>query len=214
MKNLQVRKRLATFTVMVIGATLLALTLMFTGFSLDSLVDLPEEVQVSSVTAVTERENVQQAIPTIERDPMADSFPAFESMSPADALTNGKPTLLFFQPYELCQSRYCRNPALLADELQAGYQDGVNFVYVTTYAMPDYDGPEPYPQLLYHNWDLYPVGSYSEWLPKPTMTENGLSLEAPVVLLIDSSGNRVYQGDEFSTIDEIEPDLQVLIGDQ
>ena len=214
MKALQIHKRLVAFGVIVIGATILSLTLMFAGLSIDSLGVSSNEIHVSAVMAVTDSSDTQQAIPIIERDPMADSFPAFDSMSPAEALTNGKPTLFFFQPYELCQNRYCRHPASMADELQAGYQDSVNFVYVTAYAKIAHDDSKTQQPLLFDNWDLYLVPPIADWLPRSSITEFGLSLEAPVAFLIDSTGNLVYQSDEFFTMDELEPDLRVLLGER
>ena len=100
----------------------------------------------------------------------------FDPMSPAEALVTGKPTLYFFTPAELCQIRYCRQAEMLGRDLQAHYQDRINFVPVTVHAIADYDGPEPYPQLMYENWDIWPTLPYSTWLPKPAMTEVGLGL--------------------------------------
>ena len=210
----QLRKRLVALSIMVMVATFLAISLMITGLSLDSLDFLTEEIEVSSVTAVTESDHIQPVKAPIGQNPNTESSPVFESMSPAEALTNGKPSLFFFQPYELCQTRYCRQRATIADELQAHYQDEVNFVYVTAYAIPVDNDMETQTPLLYDNWDLYPVPPISDWLPRPSITEFGLGLAGPVAVLVDSDGHLVYQGDEFVTIDELEPDLQVLLGDQ
>ena len=41
------------------------------------------------------------------------------------------------------------------------------------------------------------------------MTEFGLNLEAPLVLVVDSGGNLVYRGGEFVSVAELEPYMQV-----
>jgi hypothetical protein len=210
----QLRKRLVALSKMVMVATFLSITLMAAGLSLDSLDFFTEKIEVSSVTAVTESDHIRPVMAAIGHNPTIESSPLFESMSPAEALTNGKPSLFFFQPYELCQTRYCRQPATIADELQAHYQDEVNFVLVTAYAIPADNDMETQPPLLYDNWDLYPVPPISDWLPQPSITEFGLGLAGPVAVLVNGDGHLIYQGNEFVTIDELEPELQVLLEDQ
>lgn len=115
-------------------------------------------------------------------------------LSPGTAMADGKPTLLLFTPYEMCQIRYCPKPELVAERLAQNVADGVNFVPVTVYAVRAAEaGAVP---LGYHleNWDLYPVPPYDAWLPPAQETPFGLGLPAPVYTLVNSRGTVVSQG--------------------
>ncbi|MDX1523057.1 MAG: hypothetical protein R3264_15635, partial [Anaerolineae bacterium] len=110
-------KRVVALGMMVMMATMLVIFLQLTSFN-----------PATAITTRIANENIQPMANATPREPMLDTGPSFESMSPAEALSNGKPTLFFFQPYEQCQRRYCRHPQIMADEVQAQYQGGVNFV--------------------------------------------------------------------------------------
>jgi hypothetical protein len=118
-------------------------------------------------------------------------------LSPAAALADGKPILLLFLPYEMCQIRYCPQPELVAERLAQQGGDDVNFVPVTVYAVPAADaGAVPLGYRL-ENWDLYPVPPYDAWLPRPQETPFGLGLQAPVYTLVNGRGTVVSQGRGF-----------------
>ena len=104
-----------------------------------------DEVTAAPLTTMSPESKVEQTSATLAQTSVG-FLPVYDSLSPAEALTNGRPTLFYFQPYELCQIRYCRQPANIAGQVQARYQDQVNFVTVAAYALPDYKGAEPYPQ--------------------------------------------------------------------
>lgn len=124
-------------------------------------------------------------------------------LSPGAAMTNGKPMLLLFLPYEMCQIRYCPQPELVAERLAQQMGDGVNFVPVTVYAVPSADANAVVPGYHMDNWDLYPVPPYDTWLPSAQETRFGLGLQAPVFTLVDSHGNVVSQGRDFPDADRL-----------
>jgi len=212
----QMRKRLAMFGVMLILAGVLSVLVLQASLDiepqrnllkgLDALYGVPSVIGVD--VAVAQDDHTQPTHLTLAPVSSNGTFADFEGMSPGEAFTNGKPTILFVQPAELCQIRYCRPPADMTQEVQDRYHGDVNFVYVPTYAVPADVRPQSYLQLPYANWGIYPVPSYSDWLPKPTMTEFGLNLEAPMLLVIDSGGNLIYRGGEFVQMAELEPYLQ------
>jgi hypothetical protein len=120
-----------------------------------------------------------------------------EWLSPAAATANGKPILLLFTPYEMCQIRYCPQPELAAERLAQQVGDAVNFVPVTVYAVRETDTSPVVPGYHMDNWDLYPVPPYDAWLPRPQETQFGLGLQAPVFTLVDNRGTVVSQGHDF-----------------
>ena len=136
-------------------------------------------------------------------------YPAL--LSPAQALTNEKPTVFYFYPVDACRSRYCQQPSQVAGMLKDHFGDQVNFVAVALNAMTY--GPDPIssPEYALVNWDVYPVAPYADWLPEVihTATENGLP-EARVVLL-DADGSMTYLEEEFFSWEEIEPYIVGLL---
>ncbi len=136
----------------------------------------------------------------------------YSMLSPAQALSNGKPTVFFFYPVDTCRNRYCQQPSQVAGMLKDHFGDQVNFVAVALNAMTY--GPDPIssPEYALVNWDVYPVAPYAEWLPEVihTASENGLP-ELRIVLL-DSVGKMVYEGHEFFPWAEIETHIVSLLG--
>lgn len=124
-------------------------------------------------------------------------------LSPAAAMTNGKPTLLLFLPYEMCQIRYCPQPELVAERLEQEVGDGMNFVPVTVYAVPAADAHAVALGYQLDNWDLYPVPPFDAWLPRPQETQFGLGLRAPVYTLVASRGTVVSQGHHLPDVGRV-----------
>ncbi len=127
------------------------------------------------------------------------------SMSPAQAAVDGKPALLYFYPFEMCQIRYCRQPADLKSELEEAFGDRLNFVPIMTYA----GGRNGKSLMTFDNWDLYPVPPYDEWVPQAEATIFGHGLDAPVTVLVDETGQRAAQASEFVNVAEIGEMLKV-----
>lgn len=117
--------------------------------------------------------------------------PAFYRESLADAMTNGKPTVLLFATPAFCQTRFCGPSYEIANELQQKYGDQVNFVHVEIYT----GLPDP---------------SRNNWEVAPAMTAFGLSTE-PWLFLIDRKGIVVYRVEGLFTVDEIEQYLPSLV---
>ena len=118
--------------------------------------------------------------------------PAFYQESLADAITNGKPTLLLFATPAFCQTRFCGPSYEIANALQQKYGDQLNFVHVEIYT----GLPDP----ASNNWEI-----------APAMTEFGLSTE-PWLFLLDRDGVVVYRVEGLFTVDEIEQYLPSLVG--
>ena len=136
----------------------------------------------------------------------------YSMLSPAQALSNGKPTVFFFYPVDTCRNQYCRQPWKVAGELQTGFGDQVNFVGVAINSMTY--GPDPIssPEYNLANWDVYPVEPYAEWLPEVIHTASENGLPEPRIVLLDSAGKMVYEGHEFFPWAEIETHIVSLLG--
>lgn len=118
--------------------------------------------------------------------------PAFYQLSLADAVTNGKPTVLLFATPAFCQTRFCGPSYELVSQLQHKYSDQFNFVHVEIYT----GLPDP---------------SVSDWELAPAMMAFGLSTE-PWLFLLDRDGIVVYRVEGLFTLDEVEQHLLRLVG--
>jgi hypothetical protein len=116
--------------------------------------------------------------------------PAFYQLSLAEALTNGKPTILFFATPAFCQTRFCGPAYDIVSEVQRHYGDAVNFVHVEVYS--------GLPNPAANNWEL-----------APAMTAFGLSTE-PWLYLIDRQGKIIHRVEGLVTEQEIEAHLRRL----
>jgi hypothetical protein len=118
--------------------------------------------------------------------------PAFYELSLAQALTNGKPTVLLFATPAFCQTRFCGPAYEQTSELQSRYGDTFNFVHVEVYT--------GLPNPAANNWEV-----------DPAMTAFGLTTE-PWLYLIDAQGKIVYRVEGVFTTAEVERHLQALPG--
>jgi hypothetical protein len=125
-----------------------------------------------------------------------DTAQLFSLVSPAQALSIGKPTLFFFYPLDTCRMQYCRQPLQIAAELSSRYGEQLNFVAVAlntiTYGPYPLSSPE-YPLV---GWDAYPLESF-DWLPEAIHTAVENDLPGAEVFLVDALGKLEYQGQEF-----------------
>ena len=133
-------------------------------------------------------------------------------MSPAQALSNNKPSVFFFYPVDACRIRYCQQPAQVAGKVYESYGDQVNFVAVGINSMTY--GPDSIssPDYAMSNWDAYPIEPYAEWLPDAIYKATENTLPEPKTVLLDPAGNLVYEGGEFCPWVEIEPNIERLLG--
>lgn len=114
----------------------------------------------------------------------------FYRMSLADALTNGKPTVLLFATPAFCQTRFCASTYEIVSHLQHKYGDDLNFLHVEVYS----GLPNP---------------AANQWQLVPSMAAFGLTTE-PWLYLIDASGHVVYRVEGMFTEAEVEGYLQAL----
>lgn len=117
--------------------------------------------------------------------------PAFYQLSLADAVTNGKPTVLLFATPAFCQTRFCGPSYELVSQLQHKYGDQFNFIHVEIYT----GLPDP---------------SVNQWALAPAMTAFGLSTE-PWLFLLDRTGVVVYRVEGLFTEDEVEQHLLTFV---
>jgi hypothetical protein len=117
--------------------------------------------------------------------------PAFYEQSLADAMSNGKPTVLLFATPAFCQTRFCGPAYEITSELQRKYADQVNFIHVEIYSgLPDPSA---------NNWEI-----------APAMTAFGLTTE-PWLFILDRKGVVVYRVEGLFTVDEVEHYLPALL---
>lgn len=117
--------------------------------------------------------------------------PEFYQQTLAQALANGKPTVLLFATPAFCQTRLCGPAYDTVDALQKMYGDTVNFIHVEAYS--------GLPNPAENNFEL-----------DPAMTAFGLQTE-PWLFLIDQ-GVVAYRIEGLFTLDEIQKHLRPLMG--
>lgn len=117
-----------------------------------------------------------------------DPNPAFYQLSLAEALSNGKPTVLLLATPAFCQTRFCGPSYQIASDLETQLGDAVNFIHVEVYSgLPD---PSQ------NNWKLSPI-----------MDAFHLETE-PWVYVIDAAGTVVFRAEGVFTAEEIAAHLQ------
>ncbi len=117
--------------------------------------------------------------------------PAFYRLSLAQALTNGKPTLLLFATPAFCQSRLCGPSYDVLTSLQQRYGDRFNYVHVEVYT--------GLPNPAANNWQL-----------DPAMTAFGLQSEP--WLYVINKGVVTYRVEGLFTADEVAQQIKPLAG--
>ena len=115
---------------------------------------------------------------------------ALHQLSLAEALANGKPTVLLFATPAFCQTRFCGPAYDIVSEVQEAYGDAVNFVQVEVYT----GLPNP---------------TANNWAMAPAMAAFGLQTE-PWLFLIDREGTIVHRVEGLVTVQEIEAHLQEI----
>lgn len=114
--------------------------------------------------------------------------PAFYEVTLAEAMTNGKPTVLLFATPAFCQTRFCGPAYEQISKLQNRYAGEVNFVHVEVYT----GLPDP----ATNNWEI-----------APAMSAFGLTTE-PWLYLIGEDGRVLYRVEGVFTMAEVERQLQ------
>jgi len=120
--------------------------------------------------------------------------PAFYEVALAEAVTNGKPTVLLFATPAFCQTRFCGPAYEQISELQNRYADAVNFVHVEVYT--------GLPNPAANNWEI-----------APAMGAFGLTTE-PWLYLIGKDGRVFYRVEGVFTTAEVERQLMAVNSEQ
>lgn len=119
-----------------------------------------------------------------------DPNPAFYELTLAEAITNGKPTVLLFATPAFCQTRFCGPAYEQISELHDRYGETINFIHVEVYTgLPDPSS---------NNWEI-----------APAMNAFGLTTE-PWLYLIAADGRIFYRVESVFTADEVERQLAAL----
>ena len=118
-------------------------------------------------------------------------IPEMHTMTIAEAVTSGRPSVIIFATPAFCLSRICGPTKDVVDDLFKQYTGEVNFVHV-----------EPY--------ELEKARSGEALIPVPATTEWGLTSE-PWVFLVDSEGNIAAKFEAVVTMDELTAALEPLL---
>jgi hypothetical protein len=121
----------------------------------------------------------------------ADPNPAFYQLSLAQALQNGRPTVLLLATPAFCQSRLCGPAYEVTSELQKRFGDKANFIHVEVYT--------GLPNPAAANWPL-----------APAMQALGLQTE-PWLYLIGKDGRVIYRVEGLFTADEVGVQIQEVL---
>ena len=128
-----------------------------------------------------------------EIDTSSTPIPEMHTMTIAEAVTSGRPSVIVFATPAFCLSRFCGPTKEIVDQLFGEYRDEANFVHV-----------EPYEVDRARNGEgLFPVAAMIEW---------GLRSE-PWVFLVDSKGNIAAKFEAVVTLAELKQALEPLLRD-
>jgi hypothetical protein len=119
-------------------------------------------------------------------------IPDMHTLTIAEAVTSGKPSVIVFATPAFCLSRICGPTKDVVDNLFEQYKDEVNFIHVEPYELDRARSGE----------GLFAVPALSEW---------GLTSE-PWVFLVDSGGIVAAKFETVVTLDELEQALTPLVG--
>ncbi len=118
--------------------------------------------------------------------------PDMHSMTIADAVASGRPTVIVFATPAFCISQICGPTKEVVDELYQKYQGQANFVHV-----------EPY--------DLEKARSGEGLVPQPFLTEEWHLQSEPWVFVVDSQGVIAAKFQAVVTLEELEAALTPLL---
>ncbi len=118
-------------------------------------------------------------------------IPEMHTLTIAEAVTSGRPSVIIFATPAFCLSRICGPTKDVVDDLFKQYTGDVNFVHVEPYELDKARSGE----------GLFPVPATSEW---------GLTSE-PWVFLVDSQGNIAAKFEAVVTLDELKTALEPLL---
>jgi hypothetical protein len=118
-------------------------------------------------------------------------IPEMHTLSIAEAVTSGNPSVIVFATPAFCLSRICGPTKEIVDELFEEYKDEVGFVHVEPYDLEKARAGE----------GLFPIPAAAEW---------GLQSE-PWVFLVDRDGIVAAKFEGVVTLDELKAVLEPLL---
>ncbi len=118
-------------------------------------------------------------------------IPEMHTMTIAEAVTSGRPSVIVFATPAFCLSRICGPTKDAVDDLFGEYKDEVNFVHVEPYELDKARAGE----------GLFPIPATDEW---------GL-LSEPWVFLVNSQGNVAAKFEAFVTVDDLTGAIEPLL---
>ncbi len=118
-------------------------------------------------------------------------IPEMHTMTIAEAVTSGRPSVIVFATPAFCLSRICGPTKDVVDDLFKQYKGEVNFVHVEPYELDKARSGE----------GLFAVPAFSEW---------GLQSE-PWVFLVDKEGIVAAKFEAVVTMDELKAALEPLL---
>jgi hypothetical protein len=118
-------------------------------------------------------------------------IPGMHTMSIAQAVKSGKPSVIAFATPAFCLSRVCGPTKEMVDEAYQQYKDKANFVHVEPYDLEKARSGE----------GLFPVKAATEW---------GLESE-PWVFVVDAKGIVAAKFEGVVSLDELKAVLDPLI---
>lgn len=117
--------------------------------------------------------------------------PEMHTLTIAEAVTSGRPTLIVFATPAFCVSRICGPTKQFVDQLYPTYKGQVNFIHVEPYFLEE-------------------ARSGEGLIPVPVMGEWGLETE-PWVFIVDRQGNIAAKFEGVVARQELEAALQAVL---
>ena len=156
-----------------------------------TVIEASASVPVGSPAPRSETLTLDDVDDIAEIDTSEQPIPEMHTMTIAEAVTSGRPSVIVFATPAFCMSRFCGPVKDIVDQLFDEYQGEVNFVHV-----------EPYEVDRARNGEgLFAVPATEEW---------GLLTE-PWVFLVDSDGNVAAKFEAVVTLAELKQALEPLL---
>jgi hypothetical protein len=155
----------------------------------------------------------------VEIDTSNPPIPEMHTMTIAEAVTSGRPSVIIFATPAFCLSRICGPTKDVVDDLFEQYKDEVNFVHVEPYFLELAREGKALCSIPVFNLQ----GARERWggaecpvltddeLPPPDQSWNLTS--EPWVFLVDSEGNIAAKFEAVVTMDELKAALEPLLPD-
>lgn len=118
--------------------------------------------------------------------------PELHETTIADAISEGRPSLVIFSTPVYCVSRFCGPITEMVEDLEEDHGDEMAFVHVEVW--------KDFQEKTLND-------AAREWLQLP-----GGNLQEPWVFLVDGDGEIVARWDNVATRGEIEPEIEDLLG--